>query len=223
MKRKPKMIIDPDWAESEEGRRYYESKKQDVMFVIRQNRDCPEDYFPEDYNKALPDDGGWITLLMTVSVSNGVDNIEVPHLSMWFAKPTQAQNGNIMGFHPYKAIIQTPQGEVHVWPHEYAVISEIGAYLDFADETGSQGIKINFMHESGSFDTAKLFYIMSRGISRPDAQRMLLPELKDPHFCYFTMAQEIQYTFGEGFGMPHLLDVNHERRAESRRARKANA
>jgi hypothetical protein len=39
-------------------------------------------------------------------------------------------------------------------------------------------------------DEERLFYIQSRGISRVEAAKMLLPGLEDTKFCYFTMHPE---------------------------------
>ncbi len=95
-------IDNPAWLES------YERRNQ-----IRHSGYCEEDFYPEDYDKVIPEDGAWIMLLVSVKVGKetGIDDngammtetITVPHLSIWFAKPTVAGNG------AHQAIIQTPQ------------------------------------------------------------------------------------------------------------------
>src|ERR1043165_223561 len=118
----PKYILNPDYLGSEE----YEKEKESFKRQLIQRWECVEDYFPEDYGKQLPEDGAWIMLLMSVHVGKPLtqgksETIEVPHLSVWFATPTVSQSG-YREVRPKKAVIQTPQGEVHIWPHEYTVV-----------------------------------------------------------------------------------------------------
>lgn len=80
--------------------------------------------------------------------------------------------------------------------------------LEFSDE---DGFNIHFLSENGAFDEQALFYLRSRGISKGEAQRMLLVNLKDPHYCYFTFADELRECFGEM--TKRLGPKNHERRA----------
>jgi hypothetical protein len=212
----PKYILNPAYLESDAYAEDVEKQKQGVVGF----GECAEDYLPEEHGKALPEEGAWIMLLMSVHVGKLTDEgkterVTVPHLSMWFALPTVSQSGH-GDYRMKKAIIQTPQGEVHVWPHEYTVVKDLSKYLDMTEE---EGFYIHFMHETGGFDVDKLLYVQSRGIPRGAAQRMLLPELKDPHFCYFTFHPAYSEAFGEGFGSPHLTTANHERRRESRRRR----
>lgn len=188
-------VPNPDYWTEERQRQTIEASGYEV-----------EDFFPEDYGKKLPDDGGWI--ILTVSVHCGrlmpdetTKHIDVPHLSVWFAVPQVAGNGAI------KVAIQTPDGEVCVWPHEYNLF-DIGKFLEFSDE---DGFNIHFLSENGAFDEQALFYLRSRGISKGEAQRMLLVNLKDPHYCYFTFADELRECFGEM--TKRLGPKNHERRA----------
>lgn len=248
MKRKkfqPRFILDPDYVETDEGQGYLEEIKVNIM----QSGDDPTHYFPDEYGKRLPKEGGWIMLLQTVHVGRAITETEtrhlieayemltrdarpvtaetefieivVPHLSMWFAMPTLAINLRAWsGFHAHQAIIQTPHGSVNLWPSEYNIVKDINAYLGFIDEGA---ITINFMNESNKFDVDSLFYLMSRGLGRAQAQRLLLPDLKDPFYCYFTVDQSISDYFGEGFGQTRLTPDNHKRREEARRAKENHA
>lgn len=56
------------------------------------------------------------------------------------------------------------------------------------------------MSESGGFDETALFYLRSKGIGKREAERMLLPNIKDPFCCYFTMSDDIRGFFREGTG-----------------------
>jgi hypothetical protein len=215
----PKYILNPKWADSEEAQLEREQIKDSICAF----GDCVEDYFPEDYGKKLPEEGAWIMLLMSVHVGKEIapgvaEPVTVPHLSIWFAMPTLAGSGTRYDIRPTKAIIQTPQGEVHIWPHEYTVVKDLTNFLEMTEE---EGFYINFMREDGGFDVNRLHYIMSRGITKGVAQRILLPELKDPFFCYFTFHEAYSEMFGEGFGSGHLTAANHERRREARRRKTA--
>jgi hypothetical protein len=214
----PKYVLNPAYIGSEE----WELEREDIKDTLTSNHECIEDYFPEDYGKRIPEEGAWIMLLMSVYVGKAIGNgksekVTVPHLSMWFALPTLSQSGDHFGVRRSKAIIQTPQGEVHIWPHEYTVVNDLSKYLEMSEE---EGFYIHFISEtSGGFDEDSLLYIMSRGIPRATAQRLLLPELKDPYYCYFTFHEAYSEMFGEGFGTPYLTQANHDRRAASRAAR----
>lgn len=136
---------------------YTESRKRQV---VEGSGYEVEDFFPEDFGKKLPDEGGWIIITMTVHcgkelLDETVKHLTVPHLSVWFAVPQVAGNGAI------KAAIQTPDGEACVWPHEYNLFN-IGKFLEFSDE---DGFNIHFLSENGAFDEAALFYLRSRGIA----------------------------------------------------------
>jgi hypothetical protein len=215
----PKYILNPAYLESEV---YAEDIERQIDGMVRMG-ECAEDYFPERYGKALPEEGAWIMLLMSVHVGRlttegKTERITVPHLSMWFALPTVSQHGHD-DLKMKKAVIQTPQGEVHIWPHEYTVVKDLSKYLDRSEE---EGFYVHFMQESSAFDVDKLLYIQSRGIPKGAAQRLLLPELKDPFYCYFTFHPAYSEAFGEGFGAPYLTAANHERRSRSRKERHAS-
>lgn len=204
-----KTIPNPDWLNSEEYRE--EERKKSAL-----RGECVEDRFPDDYGKQLPDEGGWIMLLMDVKVGRQIDNertehIHVPRLSIWYAMPQRERHGL------YQAIISTPQGAVHVWPHEYNV-TDIAKWLEFSEK---DGLQTHFLSTSGGFDEYALFYLRSRGIPKGQAQRMLLATLKDPNYCYFTFVPEVVACFSESAGVLYLQAVNHERRAASRRKRLA--
>lgn len=221
---KPKMIVDPEWTNSEEGQRHARIERMRIEEQCVMNRDCFEDYYPEEYDKLLPEEGSWIMLLMTVQVAkstgetndNNVEHIDVPHLSMWFALPSAANVAKYESRYPRQAIIQTPQGEVRIWPHEYSIVRDITRYLSATEE---EGVYLKFMNESAAFDEERLFYIMQRGISRGDAQRILLPEIRDPFFCYILFHEAYSDALGEGFGSGRLVAANHERRRAARAAK----
>jgi hypothetical protein len=215
----PKMIPNPAYFSSE----MMQMRLEQFKYALAQWGECPEDYFPADYGKELPQDGGWIMLLMSVnvgkSVGDSVKQITVPHLSIWYATPTKTAHGKKfdgVSMPMHQAIIRTLDGDVHVWPHEYTPV-DLKKYLEFTD---GDGLHIRFLHpETGGFDAKKLHYIRSRGISEAEAKRWLLPELNNPNFCYFEFDPEIAETFGKGFGTPYLNEVNHTRRRQAKEAK----
>jgi hypothetical protein len=221
-----KYIPNPEWLDSAMAKQEIEEAKD----YLAENSGWPlQDFFPEDYDKQIPADGAWIQLLSTVRVGHQVDNgmieeVNVPHLSIWYAMPTCMTHGvaagNGLEFPLRLGIINTKQGEVRVFPHEYNIVSQeaLRRWLAFTEQ---DGFYIHFLSDSGAFDADKIFYMRSRGLDLAECRRLLLPELKDPNFCYFTFHEEYSRIFGEGFGSGLLHQVNHDRRAESKRRRAA--
>lgn len=200
-----------------------DAEKAEIMDALAGWRECVEDYFPEEYGKRLPETGAWIMLLMSVNVGKEIapgvaEPITLPHLSIWYGMPALLTCGEHFDVRPSVAVVQTPQGEVRVFPHEYTIVKDLSAYLGMTEE---EGFYIHFMREEGGFDVDALFYLMSRGIPKGEARRLLLPTLADPYFCYFTFHPAYSEAFGEGFGTPYLTAENHERRAAARAARAA--
>lgn len=203
--RVPKYVINPEYLKSKE----FLLDKEYQKHVIAQSGECTEDYFPEDYGKDLPPDGAWIILLASVHVGKPLPNgqalhIDVPHLSIWYAMPTtttfsrELEKGIKLPLH--QAIIQTPDGEVNIWPHEYSVIKDISPYLEYTEK---DGFFINFLNPDAGFDEMQLFYLRARGISLGEARRLLLPTVKSPHCCYFTFHQDYSDQLGEWYGTPY--------------------
>ncbi len=214
----PKYIPNPEYLSSPLHAREIEEAKSALTVA----GECVEDYFPQDYDKAIPATGAWIMLLADVDVGEllpdgKVKKIHVPHLSMWYALPVFSNSGrDIAGIkiNMSMAVINTPDGEVRIWPHEYNVVQDITKYLEFTER---DGICIHFLDEQrGGFDEAKIFYITSRGIPLAEARRMLIGELASPHFCYFTIAKEYAEYFAQWTGSPYGIRVA----VSDRRARK---
>lgn len=227
----PRMIPNPVWTASEEARIEREMTIDDCI----QMGTCPEDAFPSEYDKDIPETGCWILILTEVRVGRQIDKdqikvVTVPHLSMWYAMP-HVSNSRVplhnMGAprkrgakqqewaYLHQAIINTPDGAVHVWPHEYNKI-DINKYLELCDD---DGLFIHYLSDEARVDESALFYLRTRGIAKADAQRMLLGTLTNSNYCYFTVAPEIGEYFGDGCGMPYLTPINHQRRAEAAAAR----
>ncbi len=231
----PKMIPNPAWTASDDARLQREATKDRLA---RQGQPF-EDVFPEDYDKDLPETGCWIMLLTDIRVGKqtgateeSVKLINVPRLSLWYAMPHTsncrvmlAELGNGTGrrvkqrdrdfAYLRQAVINTPDGAVHVWPREYQKV-DINKFLEFSDQ---DGLQIHYLNEDSGIDDCALFYLRSRGIDKAEAQKMLLGQLANPNFCYFTFVPEITRQFNDGAGMPYLMPINHQRRAASRKRR----
>lgn len=227
----PKMIPNPAWTESEDAKLQRELTINDMVH----RRECPEDAFPEEYEKDIPDGGSWIMLLQSVTVGQMLDDgkttkvITVPHLSLWYAMPHISQIRVLLHnlgikrrreqeyVYLRQAVINTPDGAVHIWPHEYKKV-DINKFLEFCEE---DGLFIHYLAEEARVDENALFYLRTRGIGKADAQRMLLGTLQNSNYCYFTFGDEITESFGEGVGTPYLHPVNQQRRAKARARRVA--
>ncbi len=111
-----------------------------------------------------------------------------------------------------QAIIQTRDGAVHIWPHEYNVVSDLMKFLEFTED---DGFYIHFLNPtSDGFDPGKLHYIQSRGIPLGEARRMLLPEMKNPYFCYFTFNEAYSEIYPEWTGTPYMIGRGKRRTKE---------
>ena len=136
-------------------------------------------YFPEDYDKHLGE-GRWV---FVIDPPHGVagQTFHVPLLSIWYARPHQLSTGRIAGRHPYQGVIQTPQGDLHLWPHEYALVSDVRSLLGF------EGVEIHSLGGDPVLDQEQLFYLTSRGIPREEAVIMLFDQIKSQNYCYVTL------------------------------------
>jgi hypothetical protein len=149
-------------------------------------------YYPEDYGKAIPPEGAWIRIVQ-VPHTELASRFEVPLLSMWRARPGRMNSGKIRitkgdSRSPRLAVIDTPGGELWLWAHEYVMVENI---MDWVGQ--EPDVEMHQMSGQPAFtedDEERLFYIQSRGISRVEAAKMLLPGLEDTKFCYFTMHPE---------------------------------
>lgn len=140
-------------------------------------------YFPEEFDKDLGD-GSWVFVIDPPHTELS-DRFQVPLLSMWYARPHVMNQGALGGRLPYQAVIQTPAGDLHLWPHEYTVCQDPGAFL------GEEGTEIHALGGEPLLPEDQLWYLMSRGISRHDATMMLFNEIDSQSFCYVTFHKEI--------------------------------
>lgn len=138
-----------------------------------------EMYFPEEHDKELGD-GAWI-IVIDPPVTVQWDDFKVPPISIWWARPHVLNCGPIAGRLPYQAVIQTPAGDLHLWPHEYVVCSDPAQFI------GEEGTTIHNLGGSPVLDEEKMFYLQQRGIPQQEAAMMLLGDISQGDFIYVTM------------------------------------
>lgn len=168
-----KFILNPEWCATEEAK----DETSNSCWSLKELMD----YFPEDYHRGLPEKGAWICVQLVPPTE-----YTVPPLSMWYALPESRPCGRA---HPRKlARILTPSGSLYLEPHEYLLVEDITTFLGQEDN----GVHVRFL--GGQVGTAladQIFYIRSRGISRRDAELMLLGDIKRQDYCWLEV--EPQY------------------------------
>lgn len=231
-----KYIVNPEWQQWRQRTGALDPDDELVLFrewnegfeSLGLRPEIEQDFFPDVAGKGLPAEGAWIIIKMSVHVGKQIDDsqfqsIEVPHLSMWYARPASGKSHEVgprrkkIRISSKFALIVTPDGTVNVHPHEYDIVTP-DALREYMKYLG-QGLEVKFLSKSGAFNEDQLFYLRSRGIDLAEAQMLLLPTLHDPNFCYFEFDREIANYFGDGFRTPYLTSENHRRRAESRARR----
>lgn len=143
-------------------------------------------HFPEDYDLKLPAQGTWIMVKHPPHAE-----IEVPPMSMWFAKET-IHKGNGPYFKRHLARIVTPEGSLDLYPDEYVLVRDIRQYVGCERD----GVYVHPLGGTGGLPEETVFYAMSRGISRSEAILLLIDELTESNALYFTVDSELAAIFG---------------------------
>lgn len=152
---------------------------------------------PERGNAAIPDEGAWI-FVKSVPYTELAERFEVPEWSIWRARPEYQNRTFTLGkesglsrktkvhWPMLKAVISTPGGDLWLYPGEYSTIppERLEVYL----ERIGHEVQVHFMGAGDPGDFAnQLYYLMCHGIPRAQAMLLLLPNLTDSNFCYFTV------------------------------------
>ena len=148
-------------------------------------------HFPEDYGRAIPEGGAWVMVKHPP-----VAEITVPVLSIWYALPRTRggltfKRGVKGGFPRHMAEITTPDGALNLNPWEYTVVKDIRNWMGMEED----GVEMHWLGADG-IDDERLFFMQARGIPRKDALTVLLPELENGAFVYFTIPEEYGAYFG---------------------------
>jgi hypothetical protein len=197
----PKWSDDAQTVVSEE---WLEQAKEATIEACYHLGNDPAQYFPEDYGKEIPDEGAWICV---IEVPFTALEFDVPLLSMWRARRHHCSFGGIRigngvrpilsPWRPQQAVITTPGGDLHLWPHEYSIIENPAGLV------GLEGVEIHTLGGEPVLpdDDDRLFYLMSRGISKHDAALILLGDMRALDFAYFTFPDDVVAAL-EGVGVP---------------------
>lgn len=167
----------------------------------------PGTYFPERDGKAIPEEGAWI-IVVEEPHSELKSRFRVPPVSMWRARSHELNRGGFTGstgvrFNPKQAVIATPGGDLHLWPHEYVVAKNP---MGLATDPDAE------LHTLGGepvMDEEKLFYLQSRGIRRETAMLMLFDTITSLDFVYVTFPEWLTEIFaGVGQSLHHHIALN---------------
>lgn len=155
-----------------------------------------ESYFPEEFGKEIPEDGCWIRVI-DVPYTELANRFDVPVLSMWRARRSYMNGHTLAGRQRQLAVINTPGGELHLWPHEYTIVPDIRDYVGCEPD-----VEMHVLGDSTAYTEKQegmLFYMQSRGITRRDASLLIFNELEVS--AYFTMFDDYVDMFA-GVGVP---------------------
>lgn len=166
-----------------------------------------EMHFPGE--NEIPENGSWI---LVTSPPN--TEIRVKKFSLWYAMPEIRKSGRD---YPVKlAKILTPEGNLWLWSHEYRRV-DILKYLEFE----GQGFTLRLFGNVNSKHRDMVHYIMSRGLSKTNAYKLILSGISEEGFtqdiCYFEPDDEVSELFsGSTVGMG-LTAENHRRRQSGKK------
>lgn len=198
----PKYIPNPEYQGSEEQR---EEAAALAMTL--------EDYWsmmPDECGCKIPPEGCWIMVKRPPNTE-----FTVPPFSMWYAledvRPRKSAGiyREDVGLAYHLAKILTPRGDLWLWPGEYVPVKDVSKYFEFPEEH----IHINLL---GGEELApdKLFYIRSRGISKKDAIKMLIGEVKTQNIAYVTVHPAYARMFGHEMPSKERLAFTEEWQGE---------
>ncbi|MCX5103495.1 hypothetical protein [Streptomyces sp. NBC_00439] len=178
--------VSPEWQTWDAERR--DEAADEGYFLAASIGAEPSMYFPEQDGKAVPEDGAWI-IVVEEPFTELRSRFRVPPLSMWRARPHELNTDAIVlkdvEIHPQQAIIATPGGDLHLWPHEYVVVDHPMMLVSDPDAT---------LHSLGGqpvLDEDAVFYLMSRGIPRHEAVMVLFDTVTSLDSVYVTFPEWI--------------------------------
>lgn len=159
----------------------------------------PAMYFPEEYDSAIPEEGAWILVLEEPHTVLRA-TFRVPVLSMWRARAHSLNSGGFAldkgaKVFPQQAVITTPGGDLHLWPHEYRVVENPMALASDPDA------ELHALGGQPVLDGQHLFYLQSRGIPHSEATMLLFDTISSLDFVYVTFPEWITSAL-EGVGRP---------------------
>jgi hypothetical protein len=180
-------IITDEWLSWEAQQ--HEDNSDDGWFEAAHAGYDPSMFFPEKDGKAIPDDGAWILVIEEPNTEMR-SRFRVPPISMWRARRHELSDSPLTTstgakFFPQQAVIATPAGDLHLWPHEYVIATQP---MELASNPDAE------LHALGGqpvVDEDEMFYLQSRGIPRSTAVMMLFDKVVSFDFVYVTFPDEI--------------------------------
>lgn len=171
--------VTPEWENWDtERRRIAAEDGPDIAASLGHD---PSTYFPEQYGRAIPDEGCWI-LVVEEPLTELRDRFRVPPLSMWRARRHELSSCSLtvhgVEFAAQQAVIATPGGDLHLWPQEYVVAEHP---MELATDPDAE---LRSLGGEPVLDEEELFYLMSRGIGRHQALMLLFKEISSLDFVY---------------------------------------
>lgn len=142
-------------------------------------------YFPETMDADIPEDGHWIMITYPPHTTCKVKKFSIFYAMNDFGEPHYKYNFFFMRY----AKIRTKDGDLRLWPWEYRKI-DISKYLEIID---GEHLTMKFLAKNPVMEkevVERVFYLQTRGIPKKDCYALVLPELKDPSFCYFEFHEE---------------------------------
>lgn len=192
--------VNPQWLEwrDEQTRDAVEAAPQ--IFAYRGID--PAVYFPAAYDKDIPEEGAWI-LVLEEPFTEMRARFRVPLLSMWRARPHVLDGGTVVlgrrnrpiRLRPHQAVITTPGGDLHLWPHEYALAGDPYGLMS------CEGAAIHTLGGEPLLDDEQLFYLMSRGVPYQEAVLLMIDQVKATNYVYVTFPEEVTAAL-EGVSQP---------------------
>ncbi|WP_371793097.1 SufD family Fe-S cluster assembly protein [Streptomyces sp. NBC_01471] len=194
----------PEWQAWDAERRA--EAADDGFFLAASIGAEPSMYFPERDGKAVPEDGAWI-IVVEEPFTELRSRFRVPPLSMWRARPHELNAEAIVSrgvkIHPKQAIIATPGGDLHLWPHEYVVVDRPMTLVSDPDAM------LHALDRQPVLDKDALFYLMSRGIPRDEAVMLLFGTVTSLDFVYVTFPEWITDALaGAGQSLRRYMALN---------------
>lgn len=159
----------------------------------------PVVYFPEKDGKAIPEGGAWI-LILEEPHTEMKSRFSTPPLSMWRARKHELNDGGFttsqgVKFYPQQAVIATPAGDLHLWPHEYMIATNPMALASDPDA------ELHALGGQPVVDEEEVFYLQRVGIPRQQAMLMLFDRIESLDFVYVTFPEWVT-TMLAGVGRP---------------------
>lgn len=200
-----KLVEVPDETITPEQRSYLDNQSQDEIIsaicgIIPENMDPMQcglgrlneflSYFPG--NNELDPEGNWIMIKESPPTE-----YTVPPFSLWFATPWPQAGMLDKKLHRVKVV--TPKGSLGLYPFEYVKCESITPFIELIDP--KDGFELKFFGNLEGAPKDALFYIRSRGISKVDAFKMLLGEIKTHGVCWIQADRKYAEIYGKEW--PH--------------------